>query len=355
MRTRLPSRRRGFTLLELVFAIAIGAVVVAGLYSVFRMQMRSFVTQDLQMEMHQNGRMALDILSRTARMAGYGTGGGVTRGMFGDAGVPDDTLPAVIAYNGTGPNGSDAVTLVSMDPALVVNTNESAPPACDTSVLHTDPTVLHNAARIAQFQANELLLCYDYAGIGAFRSYLWTLAAAGNATSGDFTVSPNTQADYIADCSGTTNLPVVMVCSRGEVATFYIDANDADGIGPGSADHPVLMMDLDFESPDADDVPVVDNVEDLQVAYCLESATGNTDCSQGSAWQDTIASADVDDIYMMRISLVIRSSRPDLNSTFVGQRPALEDNPGAGTTDNYYRQVVTTEVMVRNLRIQAQL
>ena len=354
MRTRLFSRR-GFTLLELVFAVAIGAVVVAGLYSVFRMQMRSFVAQDLQMEMHQNGRMALDILSRTARIAGYGSGRGETRGVFGAAGVADDTLPSVVSYNGTGPNGSDAVTLVSMDPALVVNTNETAPPACDTAVLHADPTVLHNAARIAQFQTNELLLCYDYAGIGTFRSYLWSLAAPGNATSGDFTVTPNTQGDYVTDCSGTANLPVVMVCSRGEVATYYIDADDTDGVGPGSPDHPVLMMDLDFESPDADDVPVVDNVEDLQVAYCLESATGNTDCSQAASWQDQITTADVDNLYMMRISLVIRASRPDLQATYVNQRPALEDNPGASVTDNYYRQVVTTEITVRNLRIQAQL
>ena len=354
MRTRRPSRR-GFTLLELVFAVAIGAVVVAGLYSVFRLQMRSFVTQDLQMEMHQNGRMAVDILGRTARLAGYGSGDGAVLGVFGAAGVTDDPLPAVVSYNGTGPNGSDAITLVSMDPALVVNTNETAPPPCNTAVLHADPTVLHNAARIAQYQANELLLCYDYAGIGSFRSYLWTLAAAGNATSGDFTVSPNTQGDYVSDCSGTANLPVVMVCSRGEVATYYIDADDTDGIGPGSAEHPVLMMDLDFESPDADDVPVVDNVEDLQIAYCLESATGNTDCSQASAWQDQMTTADVDNVYMIRVSLVIRSSRPDLLSTFPGQRPALEDNPGSAVTDNYYRQVVSTEIAVRNLRLQAQL
>jgi type IV pilus assembly protein PilW len=354
MRAR-PTTRRGFTLLELVFAIAIGAVVVAGLYSVFRMQMRQFVAQDLQMEMHQNGRMGLDILSRTARMAGYGTASGETRGIFGAAGNADDTLPAVISYNGTGPWGSDAITLVSMDPALVVNTAATQPPPCDTTVLHFDPAVLHNAARIAQYQANDLVLCYDYAGIGAWRSYLWTLEAAGNATSGDLAVSANTQGDYIAECSGTTNLPLVMVCSRAEVATFYIDADETDGIGPGSPDHPVLMMDLDFQSPSANDIPVVDNVEDMQVAYCLQGAGGTTDCSQAAAWQDSITTADVDDVYMMRLSLVIRASRPDLQANYVNQRPALEDNPGGSTVDNYYRQVVSTEVMVRNLRIQAQL
>jgi len=353
---RRRSLRRGFTLVELMFAIAIGAIVVTGLYSLFRMQMRQFVTQDLQMEMHQNGRMALDILSRTARMAGYGSSSGEIRGVFGSGGSPDATLPAVISYNGTGPNGSDAVTLVSMDPALVFNTAATSPPGCDTTVLHADPLVLHNASRIAQFQSGELLLCYDYAGIGAFRSYLWQLSAAGNATSGDLTVAANSQGDYIAECGGSIdNLPLIMSCSRAEVATFYIDADETDGRGPGSAEHPVLMMDLDFESPDADDIPVVDNVEDLQIAYCLQGAAGTTDCTSPAAWQDSISSADVDDVYMLRISLVIRSSREDLSDTFVGQRPALEDNPGAGSTDRYFRQIVSTEVVVRNLRTQAQL
>lgn len=349
-------RRRspGFTLLELVFAVAIGAVVIAGLYSLFRMQMRSFVQQDLQMEMHQNARMAVDILSRTARMAGYGSGGGDTLGVFGATG-PDDAMPAVLSFNGTGPNGSDAITLVSMDPGLVVNTAALQPPSCDTTTLHVDPLVQHNAARLAQYRTDEILMCFDYAQAGAFRSYMWTLAADGDGTTGDFSVSANTQADYIADCGAGANLPVVLTCSRAEVATFYIDADGGDGIGPGSAEHPVLMMDLDLESPDADDVPIVDDVEDLQFAYCLQAAAGSTDCAQDSAWQDTITAADAGSVYMIRISLVLRSSKEQQLEANASQRPALEDNGGSATVDHYDRQVVSTEVMVRNLREQANL
>ena len=37
-------------------------------------------------------------------------------------------------------------------------------------------------------------------------------------------------------------------CSKGQVITFYIDANN-NGVGPGSAEHPVLMMDLNGITP----------------------------------------------------------------------------------------------------------
>jgi prepilin-type N-terminal cleavage/methylation domain-containing protein len=353
---RLPSPgRRAFTLIELMIALALGLFVVSALFALFSDQVQAFVYQDLQMEMHQNARLATDMVSRTARLAGYGTNG-TTLGAFGAGGNADAALPAIVSYNNVGPNGSDAITLVSMDPSLVVNTAATAPPSCAATTLSVNPAVLHNAARLAQFHNGELLMCYDYANIAGFRSYLWPMTADADATTGDITIGPGSAyADYDAACSVSDNLPLVMTCSRAEVVTFYIDADDTDGIGAGSAEHPVLMMDLDFESPDADDVPLVDNVEDLQIAYCLQATTGSTDCSDPSVWVDTIATDEADQVYMIRIGVVVRASRTDPQHVFEGSRPALEDNPASTTTDQYYRQVLTTEVTVRNMRIQSLL
>lgn len=346
--------RAAFTLIELMVAVAIGAFIVAAVYNLFALQMKQFVQQDLQMEMHQNARMALDVLSRTSRMAGYGTSG-ETWGAFGTGGNQNNTLPAVIAYDGAGPNGSDAITLVSMDPSLVMSTNDAQPQPCNTTTLNFDPTDLHNAARLAQLRDGELLMCLDYAGIGGYRSFLWPIASVAASGSGQISVSDGTvYSDFANDCGGTENLPLVLTCSRAEVATFYIDADDSDGLGPGSADRPVLMMDLDFESPDADDVPVVENIEDLQIAYCLDNGAA-TDCSVATAWVHTITDAQVDNLYMIRISLVVRSSREEPNRVSTSSRPELENNPASTVVDHYYRQVISTEVVIRNLRMQAQL
>ncbi len=354
--------RGGFTLIELMIASAIGAFVVAALYALFIGQMRQFMYQDAQMEMHQNMRLGMDILTRTTRMAGYGTGS-LTRGAFGDGGDPDATLSAVISYDGAGPNGSDAITVVSMDPSLVFNTYETSPPPCSSTTLNVVPSVNDNAAKLGQFQGGEMILCVDYAGIGQFSSYLWSLTSAPDASSGVLSISDGTAfADYLNTCGGTDNLPMIMTCSRAEVATFYIDADDTDGVGAGSADHPVLMMDLDFESPDNDDIPVVDNVEDFQVAYCVRPTSGHTTCDEslpadavGSDWYSTISAAQVPNLYMVRMTLVVRSARPDLAHVFEGARLSVEDNHPAATSDHYYRQIMTTRIAVRNLRLQANL
>lgn len=350
----LRARRRAFSLIELMIALAIGLFVVAALYNLFTAQVRAFVYQDLQMEMHQSTRLTLDMVGRSARLAGLGTNG-TTVGAFGSGGDANNALPAIIASNGSGPNGSDAVTFVTMDPSLLMNTGPTAAPSCATSLLTFEPAELHNAARLAQYHANELIMCYDYASIGGFRSFLWPITADGNAVSGEIEVtSASGYGDYESVCNATDNLPRRMPCSRAEVVTFYIDADDTDGYGAGSEEHPVLMMDLDLESPDDDDVPLVDNVEDLQIAYCLQSAVGGTDCSS-DPWLDTIATDQADEVYMIRISIVVRSSREDLARLHPGLRPALEDNGVGTTTDHYFRQVLSTEVTVRNMRIQAQL
>ncbi len=354
--------RGGFTLVELMIAVAIGAFVIAALYALFVGQMRQFMYQDAQMEMHQNMRLGMDIMSRTTRMAGYGTGSS-TRGPFGDGGDQDASLSAVISYDGDGPGGSDAITVVSMDPSLVFNTYETAPPLCSTTSLNVVPTVNDQATKLAQLQNGEMILCVDYAGIGEFRSYLWALSGGADASTGVIPVTDDTAyADYANNCGATDNLPLIMTCSRAEVATFYIDADDTDGIGAGSPEHPVLMMDLDFESPDADDIPVVDNVEDFQVAYCVRPSTGSTDCDEdlavdvpGGDWVSSITSLQVDDLYMIRMTMVVRSARPDLARTYLGAPLDVENNDSANTPDHYYRQIMTSRVAVRNLRLQANL
>lgn len=356
---RARHARSGFTLIELLIAIAIGAFVVGAIFNVFTSQTKQLVYQDLQMEMHQNLRMASDVLSRTARMGGFGTGG-QTWGVMGYQGSSADTsfeMPSIISYDGAGPNGSDAITLVTMDPGLTMSTNPDGPPDCGTSELEFEPSIFNNDKKLAQMSSGELIMCLDYAPIDGYKSYIWQISSV-NSSTGVVSVVPNegSYGDYDANCDG--NLPLVMVCSRAEIATFYIDADDSDGVGAGSSSHPVLMMDLDFSSPDDNDVPLVDNIEDLQVRYCLRSTVGATSCDDESAWVDDIedyaagdTSANPDDVYMIRFSLIARSSREDPQNMFGGLRPALENNAGSSTDDHYFRQVLTTEVTVRNMRL----
>jgi type IV pilus assembly protein PilW len=62
---------KGFTLVELLVAMAIMGIVMAGLYSVYYAQQKSALVQEQVAAMQQNLRAALYFLEREIRIAGY--------------------------------------------------------------------------------------------------------------------------------------------------------------------------------------------------------------------------------------------------------------------------------------------
>jgi type IV pilus assembly protein PilW len=79
---------RGFTLVELMVAIAIGLVVLASVATTFTSQSRAYSAQEQINQMEQNLRGAMDIMSREIKMAGYKPNGG--------------TVTGVVSYSSTG-------------------------------------------------------------------------------------------------------------------------------------------------------------------------------------------------------------------------------------------------------------
>jgi type IV pilus assembly protein PilW len=65
-------RRRGFTLIEVLLAVAILAIVIAGVSGLLVQQGLLFAKQHLQRTLEENGRLALLDVSRAVRQAGYG-------------------------------------------------------------------------------------------------------------------------------------------------------------------------------------------------------------------------------------------------------------------------------------------
>lgn len=64
--------RRGVTILELMIALFISAIIVAGVYRVFLTQQRSYAVQDDVVDMQQSVRVAVSVMMRELRMAGFG-------------------------------------------------------------------------------------------------------------------------------------------------------------------------------------------------------------------------------------------------------------------------------------------
>ncbi|WP_321370653.1 prepilin-type N-terminal cleavage/methylation domain-containing protein [uncultured Desulfuromusa sp.] len=61
----------GFTLVELIVAVAISGVIMTGIYSAFKTQQDSYLVQEQVAEVQQNIRASIDYMMRDLRMAGF--------------------------------------------------------------------------------------------------------------------------------------------------------------------------------------------------------------------------------------------------------------------------------------------
>jgi prepilin-type N-terminal cleavage/methylation domain-containing protein len=64
------NNEKGFTLVELMIAMVISAIVMTSVYSVYSAQQRSYIVQEGVAAMHQNLRAAMYFMEREIRMAG---------------------------------------------------------------------------------------------------------------------------------------------------------------------------------------------------------------------------------------------------------------------------------------------
>lgn len=64
-------KEKGFSLLELMIALAVGGVVLAALVGVFSRASRLYTLENARAELQQEMRAALEIMGRDIRMAGY--------------------------------------------------------------------------------------------------------------------------------------------------------------------------------------------------------------------------------------------------------------------------------------------
>jgi prepilin-type N-terminal cleavage/methylation domain-containing protein len=84
--------KKGITLIELLIALVISAILIAGIYKTFISQQRTYAVQDQVVEMQQNVRAAINKMLREIRMTNFG------RVVYDE----DQSLSYILPVNGFG-------------------------------------------------------------------------------------------------------------------------------------------------------------------------------------------------------------------------------------------------------------
>jgi type IV pilus assembly protein PilW len=101
---------RGFTLVELIIAMAVGMIVLGAVYAVFIAQNKHLANQEQLTEMHQNARIAMEMMVREISMAGYNPTGATTRPGIVAAGANSITFSMDITDTGDTTKIADGLT-----------------------------------------------------------------------------------------------------------------------------------------------------------------------------------------------------------------------------------------------------
>lgn len=107
--------QRGVTLLELMIGLAIAMVVTAGGFAILTSTERSTRTNDQVIETQQNVRIAMDLLSRDVKTAGFGMTGALADNNCKVGRVASGAAAAIVPWDHTptGPDrGPDEISMV---------------------------------------------------------------------------------------------------------------------------------------------------------------------------------------------------------------------------------------------------
>jgi type IV pilus assembly protein PilW len=90
--------REGFSLIEVLIAMACSSIVVAALYQMFHSQQKSYLQQDDIAEMQQNLRAGLYLMTKDIRTAGFDPTGLANAGFVTDFEAPNEIFDPDVNY-----------------------------------------------------------------------------------------------------------------------------------------------------------------------------------------------------------------------------------------------------------------
>ncbi len=349
----------GFSLIELMIAITLGLLILAGMLTVFVNTSAARNEIERTNRQIENGRYAMELLRDDLQLAGF----------FGEidlASVPDYTAalpdmcstsllertwpaggsPGVIRLHVQGANNFDASASTELDSCPAIKS--AVKTGTDVLLVRRVKTCYAGAAGCDALTVNKpyLQISFCASPTVASASTTKTHALAIRPTGGDYTPTPefvhmNNSALGVA-CTVTASL-------RPYVVYMYF-------VGTYNGNPNVLMRaELKFTgtATDLTDVtPLVDGIENMQLDYGVD---GDNDGNADTYAASPAAVADWKNVVSVQVNLLARN--PEVSADYKGS--AVETaktyylGPSAGNvgpfSDGYRRHVYSARVRIQNI------
>jgi prepilin-type N-terminal cleavage/methylation domain-containing protein len=381
------SREGGFTLVELLVAVLVGSLVIAGAIALLSSQHRLFQVTSADRAVQESGRMALEEMTTNLRLAGYGI----------DPAFAFDFGPLAAARQERAPQSSAVSAASTFSACTLLSCRDSTTGSDEVAFRYRNPAFVRSLASAptggnsitvagplnGALEQGQILQVMCFSG-----SMLWAYVTVGApgapATNSDTVTIPLAsgnggqfpfQNGYLADgCFGVVaprNAPQATFAAAAKIYKvdqfrYYVQSYDAGGAivanGTGGS-RPYLMLDTGTVRSGNPVVRVVSpDVEDLQVAYLFPNSTGaniaagssGIDLSgSGPAFSDTGDSATrttqhPGNIRAVVVSVLGRTTMPN-SKVFDATMPAAGNRDVAAGPAGYIRQLFETTVATQNL------
>jgi prepilin-type N-terminal cleavage/methylation domain-containing protein len=298
------SRTRGFTLVELMIAVAIFGIVIAQAFAVFGAQHVTYSATERTIEVQQDSRLLADAILGDIRMAGYM--------------VP---RAAGIGSIDGGTSGPDAICI--SDPSVI-----------------QDSEVASALQRFAGASVSATLLTGSSA----------TLSNSSLDIDGDGTADFAPGRGIIFADSNNSHCAVIDTISpSGATSVFSFTPPTAAGFSVSTTSGsvaPAIYYELNGTDLTRNGLRLANGIEDLQIEFGVDG-NGDGQLTGAEFPVHDLDGLDPNDIISVQLSVITRGDREEDNLQTPG-RPAAA-NRAAGTADGFRRRRITATVVPRNL------
>jgi type IV pilus assembly protein PilW len=351
-------RQTGLSLIELMIAMLVGLILIAGVLSIFISSRQSYGINDAVGQIQENGRFALDFIRTATRKAGYMgcATSALTTSYLNPAAdsMPYDFTTAINGY-----------IFTAAAPAPTEN------PAADPSAADWSPNldayltgkVLPNTdVLVVRFTQNNPMYITNISSSSAVNMTVsGSVAGVNSLAPGDLMLISNCASAIVMQTTAPTAGTLISHAGAGSpgnadtgVPTSYIGAQvvspntDAFYIGQGADGSPALYA-ASFVGGVFTSQELVPGVESMRVLYGVDT-TGSQVPSQYETADQVDATGLWNNVVSVRVGLLLRSTTGAVPLPAVAPSYTLLDSTTAFTAprDTRLRQIFIATIGLRN-------